>query len=80
MARIAYFDCLSGISGDMTLGALIDLGVETEAIESAVRSMGLPDAVDHHRNRQEVWLPCHFRQNRASRPSTLIGIFTTSQR
>ncbi len=43
MARIAYFDCHSGISGDMTLGALVDLGVETAAIESAVRSMGLPD-------------------------------------
>lgn len=43
MARIAYFDCLSGISGDMTLGALVDLGAEIEAIEAAVRSMGLPD-------------------------------------
>ena len=43
MGRIAYFDCLSGISGDMTLGALIDLGAETAAIESAVRSMGLPE-------------------------------------
>jgi uncharacterized protein (TIGR00299 family) protein len=43
MGRIAYFDCISGISGDMTLGALIDLGVETEAIEAAVRSMGLPE-------------------------------------
>ncbi|MGB7348200.1 MAG: nickel pincer cofactor biosynthesis protein LarC [Pirellulaceae bacterium] len=43
MPRIAYFDCLSGISGDMTLGALIDLGVEPSAIQSAVRSMGLPE-------------------------------------
>ena len=43
MARIAYFDCLSGISGDMTLGALIDLGVDASAIASAIRSMGLPD-------------------------------------
>ena len=43
MSRIAYFDCLSGISGDMTLGALIDLGVDPGLIQSAVRSMGLPD-------------------------------------
>jgi hypothetical protein len=43
MARIAYFDCISGISGDMTLGALIDLGAAVEEIEAAVRSMGLPE-------------------------------------
>lgn len=43
MAKTAYFDCISGISGDMTLGALIDLGVSAEAIEAAVQSMGLPE-------------------------------------
>ncbi|MEO1525271.1 MAG: nickel pincer cofactor biosynthesis protein LarC [Planctomycetota bacterium] len=43
MAKFAYFDCFSGISGDMTLGALIDLGADTREIESAVRSMGLPE-------------------------------------
>ncbi|MEZ6091484.1 MAG: nickel pincer cofactor biosynthesis protein LarC [Pirellulaceae bacterium] len=41
--RIAYFDCTSGISGDMTLGALIDAGANLQQIEAAIRSMGLPD-------------------------------------
>ena len=40
--RIGYFDCFSGISGDMTLGALVDAGVDPRAITSAVGSLGLP--------------------------------------
>ncbi len=40
--RIAYFDCFSGISGDMTLGALVDAGVDAEAIRDAVAKLGLP--------------------------------------
>lgn len=43
MSGFAYFDCHSGISGDMTLGALIDLGVDAEVIQAAIRSMGLPE-------------------------------------
>jgi len=39
--RIAYFDCLSGISGDMTLGALIDAGASLETIRTGVHSLGL---------------------------------------
>ena len=27
MSRVAYFDCASGASGDMVLGALVDLGL-----------------------------------------------------
>ena len=30
--KIAYFDCFSGISGDMTLGALVDVGVPPEVL------------------------------------------------
>ncbi|MEX2118782.1 MAG: nickel pincer cofactor biosynthesis protein LarC [Pirellulales bacterium] len=41
--RIAYLDCLSGISGDMTLGALVDAGVELAAISEALDSLGLPN-------------------------------------
>ncbi len=40
--RVAHFDCFSGISGDMTLGALIDAGVDVAAIRSAIDSLGVP--------------------------------------
>jgi uncharacterized protein (TIGR00299 family) protein len=38
---IAYFDCFSGISGDMVLGALVDAGVDLRAIEAELRRLGL---------------------------------------
>jgi len=40
--RVAHFDCFSGISGDMVLGALIDAGVDAEPIRQGVASLGLP--------------------------------------
>ncbi|MDR3234182.1 MAG: nickel pincer cofactor biosynthesis protein LarC [Planctomycetaceae bacterium] len=39
---LAYFDCSSGISGDMVLGALIDLGVSVDYLNEQIQSM-LPD-------------------------------------
>jgi pyridinium-3,5-bisthiocarboxylic acid mononucleotide nickel chelatase len=41
--KIAYFDCVSGISGDMTLGALVDCGVELAAIQAGIDSLGFPN-------------------------------------
>ncbi len=41
--RIAWLECATGISGDMTLGALIDAGVDKDAILKAVASLNLPD-------------------------------------
>lgn len=40
--RIAYLDCASGISGDMTLGALVDAGVDLATLQSGIDSLGLP--------------------------------------
>jgi len=39
--RIAYFDCFSGISGDMCLSALIDAGGSIERVQRAVESFQL---------------------------------------
>lgn len=36
MMRIAYFDCISGISGDMTLGALVHCGMPLDYLREEV--------------------------------------------
>ena len=40
--RVAHFDCFSGISGDMVLGAVLDAGVPADAIRAALASLSLP--------------------------------------
>lgn len=41
MANILYFDCFSGISGDMTLGALLDLGIDQRELFGQLDSLGV---------------------------------------
>lgn len=38
---LAYFDCFSGISGDMTLGALVDAGVGIDALRAELAKLNL---------------------------------------
>jgi uncharacterized protein (TIGR00299 family) protein len=40
--KLAYFDCFSGISGDMTLGALVDAGCAAEHLRSELRGLQVP--------------------------------------
>src|SRR3984893_8360121 len=40
--KVAYFDCFSGISGDMTLGALLDAGVPLEQLRDELDGLDVP--------------------------------------
>lgn len=39
--KIAYFDCFSGISGDMALGALLDLGLSPDLLKDELKKLPL---------------------------------------
>jgi hypothetical protein len=49
MERVAYFDCNSGISGDMFLGALIDCGADFEDIKKELSKLNLDFEISYQR-------------------------------
>jgi uncharacterized protein (TIGR00299 family) protein len=43
MSRLAYFDCFSGVSGDMLLGAILDCGVAADDLGKELARLHLDD-------------------------------------
>jgi hypothetical protein len=44
VGKVLFFDCPAGISGDMTLSALLDLGAPAELLLELPAQLGLPEA------------------------------------
>ncbi|HMO56044.1 MAG TPA: nickel pincer cofactor biosynthesis protein LarC [Roseiflexaceae bacterium] len=50
MTRVIYFDCFSGISGDMALGALLDAGLDLQQLREALGALAIDGwAIDAER-------------------------------
>ncbi len=49
-----YFECNSGISGDMSVGALLELGASQEKLEKALASMKLENEFQYKISKQMV--------------------------
>jgi pyridinium-3,5-bisthiocarboxylic acid mononucleotide nickel chelatase len=47
VSRVLYFDCFSGISGDMALGAMLDAGLPLDDLKRALGSLALGEAHVH---------------------------------
>lgn len=57
--KVAYFDCFSGVAGDMVLGALLDLGINHQQFIKQIQTL----AIDSYTIRIE---PTHHEQIKAT--------------
>lgn len=66
MAKIAYFDCPTGIAGNMCLGALVDAGVPWEVVQGSLATLPLTEpyhaavATVHRQGQRATYLKVHI--------------------
>lgn len=51
--KILYYDCFSGISGDMNLGAMVDIGVDFEYLTKMLDKLSVKNEFHLHRSRKQ---------------------------
>lgn len=51
--KILYYDCFSGISGDMNLGAMVDVGVEFEYLRKMLDKLSVKNEFHLHISRKQ---------------------------
>ena len=39
--KILYYECFAGISGDMNLGAMVDIGIKPEYLVTELKKLGI---------------------------------------
>jgi uncharacterized protein (TIGR00299 family) protein len=58
--NLCYFDAFSGISGDMTVGALIDAGADVRALTEALDSLGTNATFRFEKTKRRGMAACKF--------------------
>ncbi|MFC0272097.1 LarC family nickel insertion protein [Metabacillus herbersteinensis] len=49
--KTLYFDCFSGISGDMVIGALLDAGADQDVLQNELKKLGIEQEYALHMNK-----------------------------
>ena len=59
MKEILYFDCQSGVSGDMVIGALLDLGIDENTFLQQLEKLNFPGYRIEIKRKKVSGIPAH---------------------